>query len=969
MKKKTIIISSILSSLALSLGILVPVLQHDNLFRKAKGDTTATINLKANIQTYAASWEKDNSWSWPYNGKGTFYERIIQSSDFSDSMVDSTMEITSYNGSGGGISYNGNWDVAIHNAKVVWQLNDYSKYISAFKLEIPYYGYNDLIVNLYYERSGTTSIATSNTGAFDITNTSEEVNSITLIDTHTTTSAYGYTNLTYTISSVSTVEQEATFFCEAFVREFVGNQSDSMWSTFESRYSNITDARSTLQAIEANEMGTIQEQAMYAYDTYLASNPSCNNYLGRSAGGSSESSSSEEPPSSEPSSSEESSSEEPIPENDGLMTKIVLDDRVGWCFRTLWLDSFSYADGYSQDLRNSFISTYYENNISSWAKEGTTKGYHYHNNGVNLCAGGNSRIYTFYLPAWITDFTIQVENSGHSFLFGSSTSLYETLTLVNGDDRQMTYSGNVGSCIGKTLTITMYQNGWIIGKAAIGSTPTYSTEVTVNRYYLSSTEETLKPSSSLINHQYYLPAFGSIPTVSGYSKDSDSWYSGTTYAGATSTYDTSSLITSTDNNTINIVAKYQQIAAGFYGGETFYGIDEYGRYGNPNYLRIYLLDENNNGVLSDVFSTTSVTTYSGHNVYRITIPEYDGTSDYGWIKFIVLEYTSNTDTEINWNNRKYQSSDLAASFWKGYKSWWIKDTTGGGTINMGYENTSALNGLESGKTYYLEIMDNSWDVSKNKAIYFHTPLDTSSSDSSAWALCRKVEGITSGFGYGLYEFTAPLTSTSQYVTWNKFIVVQLKSGTTLDWDNKDKQSPNEGGYIVSGVDNTVKSNGGDMYSITYEQRLGFFDTFFNNTIGTTCQSDGSTDIETLKSNWSAVSNQLPMDSNIADLFKTETANESGTANQQAAARYDYVYHKYHSSYPDDITDFAERTDTINGGGYSYSAVKGFSPLQSLFGSDPESTLTTIVIIVASGVALLAITTLTVILVKKRKEIK
>ena len=402
-------------------------------------------------------------------------------------------------------------------------------------------------------------------------------------------------------------------------------------------------------------------------------------------------------------------------------------------------------------------------------------------------------------------------------------------------------------------------------------------------------------------------------------------------------------------------------ASGWYGGEVYYAVDEYNRYGNPNYFRIYFLDsDDSTAYFTYSYSDPVVTTVGGKNVYKVVIPEYTGSSDLGWTKFIITEYKNNTDTSPDWDtSRVYQTTDLYASFWKNYNRWWIKDTDGSGQIKMGYDNESSYNGMLSGNTYYLEIMDDTWDSSKYKAIYFHTPVDASGS-GDAWALCRKIEGISSGFDYGLYEFIAPKTAGGVSVTWSKFIVVELTSGTTLSWDNKNKQSPASGGYTIDNpLVNAVKSNGGEMYQISDAQRLGFFDTYFNSQIGGECKNDGSTNLTNLKTKWGKVAEQLPMDITISNQFKTETPDEYGDANEQAAARYDYVLGKYETS--QGLSDFADRK---NGGHYSQSAIRTYTPF-SLFGNSKDS-FSTVIIIVASSVALLSVTALSILVIRKRK---
>lgn len=546
-----------------------------------------------------------------------------------------------------------------------------------------------------------------------------------------------------------------------------------------------------------------------------------------------------------------------------------------------------------------------------------------------------------------------------------------TITWKNGDgttietDSGVAY-GTTPSYDGATPTKTAtaqytytWDEGWTPTPSSVSGNATYTATFssTVNTYtvtWKNYDDTTLETDSGV--------AYGTTPTYDGATP--------TKSPEGTTTYSFSGWSPSvgaiTGNTTYTAQFEEHSVdpsASGWYGGEVYYAVDEYNRYGNPNYFRICFYDsDDSTSYFTYSYSDLVVTTVNGKNVYKVVIPEYTGSSDLGWTKFVITEYKNNTDTSPNWDdNRVYQTGDLYASFWKNYNRWWIKDTDGSGQIKMGYDNESTYNGMLSGNTYYLEIMDDSWDSGKYKAIYFHTPVDSSGS-GDAWALCRKIEGITSGFTYGLYEFVAPTTSGGVSVTWSKFIVVELTSGTTLDWDNKNKQSPASGGYTIENpLVNTVKSNGGSMYQISDAQRLGFFDTYFNTQIGGECKSDGSTNITNLKTKWTNVSNQLPMDSTIANQFKTETPNEKGDANQQAAARYDYVLNKYQTS--QGLSDFANRK---NGGHFSYSAVRSFSPFTLIIGDD-ESNLSTIIIIAASSVALLSVTALSILVIKKRKN--
>lgn len=238
-----------------------------------------------------------------------------------------------------------------------------------------------------------------------------------------------------------------------------------------------------------------------------------------------------------------SGGDEPVDENFGLMTKISIVNNTwgGFYSRTLWLDNFSYADGYNQNRRNEFVSNYYQNYVDNWSNISTTKSYHYYNTGVNLCAGGDTYPYVFYLPVWITNCTIYVEgnnqwgNGQHSVNMGNLNAL-----------------SNSNSGVGKTVNFSIA--GTSSGSTQIVDETSYSAEVTVNKYYLNSSEQSVISSSSDSNYQYFLPSLGTVTEVDGYTTNGV-WYSGSTYEGATSAYSTTTLVTST--SPINVVAKYE----------------------------------------------------------------------------------------------------------------------------------------------------------------------------------------------------------------------------------------------------------------------------------------------------------------------------------------------------------------------------------------------------------------------------
>ena len=167
------------------------------------------------------------------------------------------------------------------------------------------------------------------------------------------------------------------------------------------------------------------------------------------------------------------------------VTKIILADDPGWCFRTLWLESFSFSSGYSSDDLADFIKDYYVTEKSTWDKQGTVKSYHEYNGNYNLCAGGSTSPYTFLLPSWVTTCKVTVENNSNSYYMNYLDNLYK-------------YSNNTGGGystggVGKQINITAYNWG---GSSSVGSAATESSfETTVSLTFKTDASTTISTDS------------------------------------------------------------------------------------------------------------------------------------------------------------------------------------------------------------------------------------------------------------------------------------------------------------------------------------------------------------------------------------------------------------------------------------------------------------------------------------------
>lgn len=248
-----------------------------------------------------------------------------------------------------------------------------------------------------------------------------------------------------------------------------------------------------------------------------------------------------------------SGGDEPVDVNDGLYTIIEVSDSINWNFKSLWLDNFSYADDYNSTLRNNFFdeSGLYGDIINEWtnAYKNGQIGHHYCGDGVNLSRGTN-KTNTFYIPAWITDFTIEVQDDK----LNNNTNLGYLSNLYSYNGPWISEGPQIGSGLGKTIQIDMNstKHGSLSGDVTLVDIQTYSDAVTVSRYYLSA-DSTIKAMDSRTNHLYYLPSLGSIPSADNYVTD-NVWYEGSTYAGATSAFNTNSILLS---SSVNVVAKYE----------------------------------------------------------------------------------------------------------------------------------------------------------------------------------------------------------------------------------------------------------------------------------------------------------------------------------------------------------------------------------------------------------------------------
>ncbi len=110
-------------------------------------------------------------------------------------------------------------------------------------------------------------------------------------------------------------------------------------------------------------------------------------------------------------------------------TIIAYKDASNWNFRTLHFYDVSFVSnsGYTQSNFENFLTVYYGSKISSWNKEGTTRGWGLNNGTAKdyfLCDGSTSQNHSFEFPWWVKGFYFQVVNNSN-WIGGTGNSGYQ----------------------------------------------------------------------------------------------------------------------------------------------------------------------------------------------------------------------------------------------------------------------------------------------------------------------------------------------------------------------------------------------------------------------------------------------------------------------------------------------------------------------------------------------------------------
>lgn len=338
------------------------------------------------------------------------------------------------------------------------------------------------------------------------------------------------------------------------------------------------------------------------------------------------------------------------------------------------------------------------------------------------------------------------------------------------------------------------------------------------------------------------------------------------------------------------------------------------------------------------------------------------------------------------SNGSKQTVDIKNFTLDNTNGWYItgSDT---GNRNVGtWKYAGSATGLLSGEKVYIYVGGKQGETIQDGsgyAIYFfNKPSGWGSASEEYWsALATRVVDSNPTFNLGkdggnndisLYEVTVPGTNRQfSYMIPTRYD--SSKTPSSDKWGGVYNQTYDD----IYLVDNTFKTVHLTYYwtdgsnKMSYDATNDYYESkvysnifgyhVMNQTTGT-CKSDGSTNTTTLASKWNTLRSEYNGYSNVIQYAIWEAvASEAGSDYlSKGTARYDYIaLHKYPSLIGDN-TDFINRKASP---GKAYSVYRGFSPF-AVFCS--EDNFSTIIIIISSSVALLSVTALSILVIRKRK---
>lgn len=402
-----------------------------------------------------------------------------------------------------------------------------------------------------------------------------------------------------------------------------------------------------------------------------------------------------------------------------------------------------------------------------------------------------------------------------------------------------------------------------------------------------------------------------------------------------------------------------------YSGQLLF-VNGSGTYFNPGDadLAIYCFNSESDYAWSDRVSYR----ISGDTI-RVMVPYKNGASK-TWSKFNVCRYNPSMNPASDGLSGVYNKTEdlYFSSFLYNQNTITINGYNGDKITVAELKGATNYYGVKGDTHMYLDLKDfTDWEKEYAKfAVYFAYP---QRNDEKRWSLSNSSEGYYTAFCWKvkgqydndhLYECIVPnIDSKDNPTLWNMVIAVRFSPDKySPDWDSFWNQtqdlkftSSNNNANIISITD---WGNGELNYTVSRESRVGFYGTYFNNTVA--CSDSGDYDATT-SDMWNAVKDEYVNHLSLTfrgDVWKS-IGDKEGTIIQQAMARYDYIvfYKKY------DHVDFMNRKDSPNKTIYSSSLIN------SSISNDSPFALVAITVVAITSVTLIGL--LVFIKTKKVKE--
>lgn len=380
---------------------------------------------------------------------------------------------------------------------------------------------------------------------------------------------------------------------------------------------------------------------------------------------------------------------------------------------------------------------------------------------------------------------------------------------------------------------------------------------------------------------------------------------------------------------------------------------------------VYYWDDSGHNCWSQIaedsfkYYSASGSGYDAYNDYFVNPTNLD----YQWTHFKFVRL-NNTCTVPSFDDAWFEGANMDIdSRYNCYGPKWNNNST---DSNFNWLTIDNIHTYRNNTQLYLDLYEMETDWESAGAVFAAYLYGSNNYSGVEWVKLNLVNGFyneNQSINTALYELIIPSGN------YTNAIFVRLKpegaegydsENNGLNWNNKWNQTPDLHVDLTKNVCKLTNWNAGNYdWNLTDEGRMLCYGRYFN--LQVVCDEGVH-----IPDNWDVVKSEyshLCLD--IKSLIRASVANPEGTSIEQAVSKYDDIVFRRRYAGHDDFMN-RNANDGTSGSVYKgtlNSIVPGFNP----FNIESETSITTVIIIIASSVSLLSITALSILLVKKRSS--